>query len=425
MRVEGSDPANSGQQPADSNGNRAPAGVRGDSRTGGGVPGTSGAPPQGSTGIPIETPAGVEGHGLAGPGMVERSFNGYGLPGVLFGPTEGNGATGFAGNATGVGINGSSNGVRAQGTSRDGAQSLTLAQGCGVYGLDLSTGGGVQDQSLPAGAAEGSAFGSVPDSAGVLGENPGENPQGFASQVLATARVTGTLIKGGGSFTADHPLDPEHEYLSHAFIEAPEMLNVSSGTVTTGDDGAARVELPDYFEALNSDFRYQLTVLGHFAQAIVAEEIEENAFTIRTDMPRVKVCWQVIGVRRDAWAAANRIPAEEDKADGERGRYLHPELYGKGREDGVHGGAGRGVLPERAAELVPEDLRERVGNRLQSLIQDGPVDDEELRQLLSGIGGRAEASAAAARARLKEQWGKVQESIHVNLPEQRLRPDEG
>ena len=36
----------------------------------------------------------------------------------------------------------------------------------------------------------------------------------------------------------------------------------------------------------------------------------------------------VTGIRQDAWANAHRIPVEEEKPDAEKGRYLHPELYG-------------------------------------------------------------------------------------------------
>ena len=49
------------------------------------------------------------------------------------------------------------------------------------------------------------------------------------------------------------------------------MKNVYDGVVVTDDDGDAMVELPEWFEALNRDFRYQLTVIGQFAQAIVGQ----------------------------------------------------------------------------------------------------------------------------------------------------------
>jgi len=51
---------------------------------------------------------------------------------------------------------------------------------------------------------------------------------------------------------------------------------------------------PDSFQALNKDLRYQLTVMGTFAQAIVAGEVKDKRFTIKTSAPGVKVSWQVI-----------------------------------------------------------------------------------------------------------------------------------
>jgi hypothetical protein len=140
--------------------------------------------------------------------------------------------------------------------------------------------------------------------------------------------VVGTLSKGGGSFMIDHPLDPANKYLYHSFVESPDMMNIYNGNVTTDASGEAAVELPDWFEALNRDFRYQLTVIGQFAQAIVASEISGNQFSIRTDKPSVKVSWQVTGVRQDAFANANRIPVEVEKAPADRGRYLYPEAIG-------------------------------------------------------------------------------------------------
>jgi hypothetical protein len=80
--------------------------------------------------------------------------------------------------------------------------------------------------------------------------------------------IGGSLSKGSGSFRIDHPLDPANKYLYHSFVESPDMMNVYNGNVVTDKNGRATVALPDYFEALNRDFRYQLTVVGQFAQAI-------------------------------------------------------------------------------------------------------------------------------------------------------------
>jgi trimeric autotransporter adhesin len=79
------------------------------------------------------------------------------------------------------------------------------------------------------------------------------------------------------------------------------------------------VSLPDYFEALNGDFRYQLTVIGQFAQAIVAKKISANRFVIRTSNPNVDVSWQITGIRHDAYANPYRIAVEEDKTAQEQG----------------------------------------------------------------------------------------------------------
>ncbi|MGH3534709.1 MAG: hypothetical protein ACRDQG_08345 [Pseudonocardiaceae bacterium] len=45
----------------------------------------------------------------------------------------------------------------------------------------------------------------------------------------------------------------------------------------------------------------------------------------------MKVSWQVTDVRKDPFAETNRIVAEEDKVEEQRGRYPHPEVYGKSR----------------------------------------------------------------------------------------------
>src|SRR5215471_6128947 len=136
-------------------------------------------------------------------------------------------------------------------------------------------------------------------------------------------------------FHIDHPLDPENKYLNHVAIESSEVLNVYSGNVTTDANGDAVVTLPDWFEALNADFRYQLTVVGTFAQAIVAKEINGNHFAIKTNSPRVKVSWQVTGVRSDPAARKYPLEVEEAKSERERGYYLNPDAYGQPEERGM------------------------------------------------------------------------------------------
>jgi hypothetical protein len=157
-------------------------------------------------------------------------------------------------------------------------------------------------------------------------------------QLVATSGnvdVLGTLSKGGGSFKIDDPLDPANKYLYHSFVESPDMMNIYNGNVTTDASGKAAVELPEWFETLNRDFRYQLTVIGQFAQAIVAGKVANHQFVIKTDKPNVEVSWQVTGIRQDAFANAHRIPVEAEKALADRGHYLYPELVGAPETAGI------------------------------------------------------------------------------------------
>ncbi len=207
--------------------------------------------------------------------------------------------------------------------------------GLGVFGHS-NTGVGVWAQSAEGGTA--------------LLAIGGELAGRFNGDVI----VTGVLSKGGGAFRIDHPLDPANKYLSHSFVESPDMLNIYTGNVTTDDNGDAAVTLPDYFAALNRNFRYQLTVIGQFAQAIIADEITDRRFTIKTDKPRVKVSWQVTGIRQDAWANRHRIKVEEEKPEAERGYFLHPELYDQPEERHVEW-ARRPELMKRMKEARPQN----------------------------------------------------------------------
>ena len=147
--------------------------------------------------------------------------------------------------------------------------------------------------------------------------------------------VTGNLSKGGGSFKIDHPLDPANKYLYHSFVESPDMMNIYNGNIVTDGSGKATVTLPAYFEALNMEFRYQLTVIGSFSQAIISKEVAGNKFEIATNQPNVKVSWQVTGIRHDNYANQNRIPNEVDKEKENKGKYLHPKAFGKPVTDGI------------------------------------------------------------------------------------------
>ena len=175
-------------------------------------------------------------------------------------------------------------------------------------------------------------FGGLSGGEGIYAEGGGT---GLSGEFGGNVTVHGNLSKSGGSFRIDHPLDPANQYLYHSFVESPDMKNIYDGNVTTDGSGRAIVTLPAWFEALNRDFRYQLTTIGQPAQVWVESKIVNNAFSIRSDKPHVEVSWQVTGIRQDAWANAHRIPVEVEKDQAEQGHYLHPELFDHAGEPGI------------------------------------------------------------------------------------------
>jgi len=253
------------------------------------------------------------------------------------------GVAGFSNSTTGVGTLGQANAN--SGTSTGVLGSTVSPNGIGVFGLSSTASGGkgVQGQTESTSGGVAGMF-VAHGGAGLIlqGLSGSTFTNEFSVDVAGNGfyagnlNVKGKLTKGSGSFKIDHPLDPANKYLSHSFVESPDMMNVYNGNVTTDKHGLATVALPDYFEALNQDFRYQLTVIGgQFAQAIVARKIANNRFVIRTSKPRVEVSWQVTGIRHDAYANAYRIPVEEGKPPQEQGRYLHPEVFGASEQQAI------------------------------------------------------------------------------------------
>jgi hypothetical protein len=190
--------------------------------------------------------------------------------------------------------------------------------------------------------------------AGVTAFNSANNNAAYLASDCCAAWFTGEVYVGGkltkssGGFLIDHPLDPSNKYLSHSFVESSDMKNIYDGVVVMDASGEATVELPEWFDAVNIDFRYQLTPIGTPGPNLyIAEEIASNHFKISGGTSGMKVSWQVTGIRKDAWANAKRIQVEEEKSVKERGNYLHPELYGASPEKSI----------ERVRHPAPEPLR--------------------------------------------------------------------
>jgi hypothetical protein len=280
-------------------GGRGGTGVYGTSTDGDGIVGSS------ADGADIAWPLpGFNGHiGVSGTDNSTEPKGGYGVYGSS---VDGSGVCGTSPGGTGV------TGISTEGW---GVEGITYSEnGLGVFGGAYNMGcPGVQ------------GFGDGDNSFGVWAEAIGSGALAvFAS---GDVTVTGSLSKGGGSFRIDHPLDPANKYLYHSFVESPDMMNVYNGTVLDAD-GRAVVGLADWFEALNRDYRYQLTPIGGPAPDLhIAAEVSGGQFAIAGGTAGQKVSWQVTGIRQDAWANAHRIPVEETKPAEDQGRYLHPELH--------------------------------------------------------------------------------------------------
>ena len=248
----------------------------------------------------------------------ENFAGGYGVAGRSNGDTAGGVNFAVLGDLT-------STSPAAQATAVRGWNHGTNANGYGVWGSHAGGGTGVYGQSASGLGVYGEATNGIGlvglgGTVGVVGYNP--NANGFAGYFLGNVNVTGTLTKGARAFRIDHPLDPAHKYLVHSFVESPDMKNIYDGNVVTNGKGFATVKLPAYFQALNRDFRYQLTIVGTSGwRTRVVKEIVHNRFTIQSDLPRMKVSWQVTGIRHDAYANAHRIQVVVPKSGAADGKY--------------------------------------------------------------------------------------------------------
>jgi hypothetical protein len=272
----------------------------------------------------INNGGGVGVYGTGAPGVYGTSYNGSGVSGAStngYG-VAGNGVTGLYGSGINYGVYASAGPYGVLGNA-------TGSNGFGVYGSGNAY--GVYGTS---GSAGGSGVGALNTSTGDALFTYNQSG-GWAAFFDGDVDVDGNLSKAGGSFKIDDPLDPANKYLYHSFVESPDMMNIYNGNATTDEQGSAVVQLPEWFETLNRDFRYQLTVIGQFSQAFVASKVANHQFAIKTDKPNVEVSWQVTGIRQDAWANAHRIPVEVLKAERDRGLYLHPELFGAPAEKNI------------------------------------------------------------------------------------------
>jgi hypothetical protein len=188
----------------------------------------------------------------------------------------------------------------------------------------------------------------------------------WAGYFEGDVNITGNIVKSGGGFKIDHPLDPANKYLQHSSVESDEMKDMYDGIATLDAGGKATVTLPEWFEALNRDFRYQLTCIGGYAPVYIASKISGNRFTIAGGTPGLEVSWLVTGVRQDKFAQANPAVVEKEKEPALKGRYLHPELYGLGHDMSVSYDPQRGPQEQAKNEAIRQNLAKAAENRVST-----------------------------------------------------------
>lgn len=256
--------------------------------------------------------------------------------------TDGRGVVGLHNATTGPG-----NGVLGQTNSTTGRGVYGLApaatgQTYGVFGQANSSIGtgvaGVTNSSTNGANTIGvSGIANSFNAVGVAGRGNGDSAGVVYGVLGITSTVNGfgvfsngaTGASGAKSFVIDHPNDPANKFLVHYAIESPEPYLIYRGTVVLDGTGSAVVELPHYFDDINTDPQYQLTPIGAPAPMLhIASEVSDNEFVISGGVPGMKVSWTVTATRNDLWVQQNPPVVEREKPVAARGKYLHPELYG-------------------------------------------------------------------------------------------------
>lgn len=289
----------------------------------------------------------------------------------------------------GIGVLGHGDGVGVRGNTREGAGVFGDCSGSGVgVAGQCRRGPGVVGLSDSAPAILGDSQGQVavlgqcggpggvgvrgecstPSGTGVIGIARNTNSVGVigigerAAVFSGDVNVTGKLTQGGGGFAIDHPLNPQGRCLNHAFVESQERKNLYDGIVSCDDSGEAIVDLPDWFEPLNDELRYQLTPIGRPAPDLhVSAKVTNGSFKIAGGAVGLQVSWQLTGVRQDAWAKSYPIAIEEDKAPGDQGYFLHPEVHGHTIHQGIH----RAYYEDKEGDFDPEWARNFVNLKNQ------------------------------------------------------------
>ncbi len=141
---------------------------------------------------------------------------------------------------------------------------------------------------------------------------------GAGVKINGNATVLGALTKGSGSFVIDDPADPVNEILYHSFVESPDSMNIYDGIATLDSSGDVTIQLPDYFDALNDNVKYQFEALDQPMPDLYIKTLEhDNQFSIAGGVPGGQISWQITGVRHDPYILDYPVQVEVEKGPNE------------------------------------------------------------------------------------------------------------
>lgn len=225
----------------------------------------------------------------------------------------------------------------ATGTAGVYGNNLRTSGGYGVYGIGHSGIVGETNYQLGYGV-----YGRNYDAIGPLGNSVGTYGMGYVGVWGDQSDPLGYSVYANGDFGAagtkafciDHPLDPANKYLKHFSIESDEVINLYRGTIAFDSNGEAVVEMPSYFESVNTNFSYQLTPIGGFAPLFIKEKMADGKFVIAGGSEGLEVSWVVHAERNDPYLQQNpgKRNVEVDKESWNQGKYLQPQLYNQSEE---------------------------------------------------------------------------------------------
>lgn len=219
------------------------------------------------------------------------------------------------------------------GRAISGVTQSTSGTPVGVAGSASSLGDGVNGSTSSTSVNSG-VFGQSLHNTGVNYGVSGQSASPIGFGVFSFDRLGAA---GPKLFVIDHPLDPDNKFLNYYCAEGPEPLNMITGNAILDAQGRVTVDLPDHYESIGRDFRYQLTAVGAPAPNLhVAKKVANGQFEIAGGPAGLEVSWRIDATRNDAFVRTYGAPVEQEKPDALKGKYLRPELFGKTAELGIH-----------------------------------------------------------------------------------------